>query len=60
MIHDDILGIKDDIQRITGLRGERGMMERARDVITGGDREHDKLGSREQDKSGSQEAETGS
>ncbi|MGI8411998.1 MAG: DUF3995 domain-containing protein [Solirubrobacteraceae bacterium] len=35
-----------------GLRGDRGTMERARDIITGGDRE--------QDKSGSQEAETGS
>jgi len=41
-IHETIVGVKDDIQRTTGLRGDRGMMERARDVITGGHREEDR------------------
>jgi len=41
-VHETIVGVKDDIQRTTGLRGDRGMMERARDVITGGHREEDR------------------
>lgn len=28
--------VKFDIQRVTGLRGERGLLERARDKVTGG------------------------
>ncbi len=28
-------GVKEDIQRTTGLQGDRGVMERARDAITG-------------------------
>ncbi len=36
-IHETLAGVKDDIQRTTGLRGERGLMERARDTLTGGD-----------------------
>lgn len=36
-IHETLAGVKDDIQRTTGLRGERGFMERARDTLTGGD-----------------------
>jgi len=35
-IHGTIHGVQTDIQRITGLRGERGPMERARDALTGG------------------------
>jgi len=35
-------GVKDDIQRTTGLRGERGVMERARDVFTGGNDEQER------------------
>ncbi len=35
-IHETLAGVKDDIQRTTGLRGERGLMERARDSLTGG------------------------
>jgi len=35
-IHETLSGVKDDIQRTTGLRGERGMAERARDALTGG------------------------
>lgn len=38
-INKNLLGLKDDVQRITGLRGERGIMERARDAITGGNKE---------------------
>lgn len=34
-IHQTLGGVQEDIQRITGLRGERGVMERARDAITG-------------------------
>jgi len=41
-VHETIVGVKDDIQRTTGLRGDRGMMERARDVVTGGNREEDR------------------
>ena len=36
-IHQGLDGIREDIQRVTGLQGERGMMERARDAITGKD-----------------------
>ena len=43
-IHETLVGVKDDIQRTTGLRGEPGMMERARDVLTGGNQERDKAG----------------
>lgn len=45
--HETLTGVKDDIQRTTGLRGERGMMERARDVLTGGNQEQDRAGSEE-------------
>lgn len=41
-IHETIVGVKDDIQRTTGLRGDRGMMERARDVLTGGNQDEDR------------------
>ncbi len=34
-IHETLVGLKEDIQRITGLRGDRGVMERARDALTG-------------------------
>lgn len=34
-IHEILVGLKEDIQRITGLRGDRGVMERARDALTG-------------------------
>lgn len=40
-INKNLLGVNDDIQRITGLRGERGIMERARDAITGGNKEEE-------------------
>ena len=40
-IHETLRGVKDDIQRTTGLRGERGVMERARDALTGGGEEED-------------------
>lgn len=40
-INETLSGVKDDIQRMSGLRGERGIMERARDVITGGSKEED-------------------
>jgi chromosome segregation ATPase len=36
-IREDVLGIKDDIQRVPGLRAERGTLERVRDKFTGGD-----------------------
>ena len=35
-IHETLRGVQEDIRRITGLRGDRGVMERARDVFTGG------------------------
>ncbi len=35
-IHETLNGVQGDIQRITGLRGERGPMERARDALTSG------------------------
>ncbi len=35
-IHETLRGVKDDIQRTTGLRGQRGVMERTRDALTGG------------------------
>lgn len=35
-IHETVRGVQNDIQRMSGLRGERGPMERARDVLTGG------------------------
>ena len=44
-IHETLVGVKDDIQRTTGLRGDRGVMERARDVFTGGNQEQDRVGS---------------
>ncbi len=34
-LHETLRGVKGDIQRTTGLEGERGVMERARDAITG-------------------------
>ena len=38
-IHETLRGVQDDIQRTTGLRGDRGLMERARDALTGGGEE---------------------
>ena len=35
-IHETLRGVQEDIRRITGLRGERGVMERTRDALTGG------------------------
>ncbi len=43
-IHETVGEVKEDIQRITGLRGERGVMERARDALTGNNDEQDKAG----------------
>ena len=40
-INETVVALKDDVQRITGLRGERGIMERARDAITGGNKEEE-------------------
>ncbi len=40
-ILETLVGVKDDIQRITGLRGGRGLVERARDAVTGGNQEED-------------------
>ncbi|CAN5519439.1 hypothetical protein BH20ACT19_BH20ACT19_08900 [soil metagenome] len=40
-IQENLVGLKDDIQRVTGLRGERGVIERARDAITGGHQAQD-------------------
>lgn len=34
-IHETLRGVKDDLQRTTGLSGERGLAERARDALTG-------------------------
>ena len=39
-IQESLVGLKDDIQRV-GLRGERGVIERARDAITGGHQAQD-------------------
>ncbi len=44
-IHETINSLKEDIQRITGLSGERGVMERARDALTGSNQEKDEDGS---------------
>ena len=41
-MHETLKGLKDDVQRTTGLRGDRGVMERARDVLTGGNQEDDR------------------
>ena len=35
-IHETLRGGQEDIQRSPGLRGDRGVMERTRDVLTGG------------------------
>lgn len=35
-MHQTLRGVKDDIQRTTGLRGDRGIIERARDALTSG------------------------
>ena len=35
-IHETLRAVQEDIQRMSGLRGERGPVERARDVLTGG------------------------
>ena len=35
-VHETLRGVQEDIQRITGLRGDRGVMERTRDVLIGG------------------------
>ncbi len=34
-VHETVRGVQADIQRMSGLRGERGMAERARDRIVG-------------------------
>jgi len=44
-IHETLVGLKEDIQRITGLSGERGVMERARDALTGTKDEKEEDGS---------------
>ena len=44
-IHETLVGVKDDIQRTTGLRGDRGIMERTRDALTGGNQGDDRAGS---------------
>ena len=44
-IRESLVGVKDDIQRTTGLRGERGMVERARDALTGSNQEQERPGS---------------
>lgn len=41
-IHETVATVQSDIQRITGLRGERGVMERARDALTGSNDEPEK------------------
>ncbi len=41
-MRETLVGVKDDIQRTTGLRGDRGVMERARDVFTGGNDEQER------------------
>ncbi len=41
-IHETLVGVKDDLQRTTGLRGDRGIVERARDALTGGNDEEDR------------------
>ncbi|MCA1678478.1 MAG: hypothetical protein LC777_05765 [Actinobacteria bacterium] len=46
-IHETVRGLKDDIQRTTGLRGDRGIMERARDALTGGNEEEDRPNSQD-------------
>lgn len=38
-IHKTVKGVQDDIKRMSGLRGKRGIAERARDVIVGGSQE---------------------
>jgi len=35
-LHETVRGVKEDIKRMSGLRGERGMAERARDRLVGG------------------------
>lgn len=35
-VHQTVHGVQQDIQRMSGLRGERGMAERARDRMVGG------------------------
>lgn len=35
-VHETLHGVQRDIQRMSGLRGERGPLERARDIFTGG------------------------
>ncbi|MGI8511636.1 MAG: hypothetical protein ACR2NH_03310, partial [Solirubrobacteraceae bacterium] len=35
-MHEAVAAIQFDIQRVTGLRGDRGMLERVRDKVTGG------------------------
>lgn len=35
-VHQTVRGVQQDIQRMSGLRGERGVAERARDRIVGG------------------------
>lgn len=35
-MHETLRGAQEDIQRMSGLRGERGLAERARDRIVGG------------------------
>ena len=35
-VHETLHGVQGDIQRMSGLRGEPGPLERARDILTGG------------------------
>ncbi len=35
-LHETLRGVQEDIKRMSGLRGERGVAERARDRIVGG------------------------
>jgi archaellum component FlaC len=44
-LRETLVGVKDDLQRTTGLRGDRGVVERARDALTGGNQEQDRPGS---------------
>ncbi|MGI8660275.1 MAG: hypothetical protein ACR2LH_04460 [Thermoleophilaceae bacterium] len=46
-IRETLVGVKDEIQRTTGLRGDRGVMERARDALTGSHQEQDRPSSQE-------------
>jgi len=44
-IHETVAGIQGDIQRMSGLRGDRGVVERARDALTGSPDDREKSSS---------------